>query len=276
MPKLTGWRRIASAIWRAPADPQIYGALEIDATKLVAAIDTLRAAGHHVTPTHFVGKALAHALVEVPDLNGQIFGGRIVPRPTVDIFFITAVKGGEDLSGVKVIDTPSRSVIEVAAELGTRSSALRRGEDREFSLTKRTMDALPHPLLRLAVRAAAAITHRGHDLGALALHAHPFGSAMVTSIGMFGVPHGYAPLAWLYGVPVIVLVGELAERPVVVDHRVVVRPILPITATLDHRYVDGWHVSRAMKAFRSYLEDPAAFEPALAQAAVSPLRASST
>ncbi len=265
MAKLTGWRRIASAIWRAPSDPQIYGALEIDATRLLAAIAALRAAGHHVTPTHFVGKALAHALVEVPDLNGQIFGGRIVPRPTVDIFFITAVKGGEDLSGVKVVDTPSRSVSEVADELATRSAALRTGEDREFSLTKRTMDALPYPLLRVAVRAAAAFTHRGHDLGALALHAHPFGSAMVTSIGMFGVPHGYAPLAWMYGVPVIVLVGELAERPVVVDHRVVARPTLPVTATLDHRYVDGWHVSRAMKTFRSYLEDPFAFEPTIPQ-----------
>lgn len=264
MARLTGWRRIAGAIWGAPSDPQIYGALDVDATALLAAMETLRAAGHKVTPTHFVGRALAHALVEVPDLNAQIFGGRIVPRASVDIFFITAVKGGQDLSGVKVVDTPSKSVVAVAAELATRSGALRRGEDKEFSLTKRTMDALPHPILKVMVRAAAWLTHRGVDLKAMALRAHPFGSAMVTSVGMFGLPQGYAPLAWMYGVPILVLVGELGERAVVVDHEVVVRPILPITATLDHRYVDGWHISRAMKAFRGYLENPAAFEPDLA------------
>ena len=263
MARLTGWRRIAGAIWGDPSDPQIYGALDIDATALLAATKTLQDLGHKVTPTHFVGRALAQALVAVPDLNAQIRGGRIIPRPTVDIFFITAVKGGQDLSGVKVVDTPSKSIVAVAAELASRSGALRRGEDKEFSLTKRTMDALPHPILKVIVRAAAALTHRGVDLRALALRAHPFGSAMVTSVGMFGLPQGFAPLAWMYGVPIIVLVGELGERAVVVDHEIVVRPILPITATLDHRYVDGWHISRAMKAFRGYLEDPATFEPEL-------------
>ena len=34
-----------------------------------------------------------------------------------------------------------------------------------------------------------------------------------------------------------------------------------ISATIDHRYVDGWHVSRAMAAFREYLAAPDRFEP---------------
>jgi pyruvate dehydrogenase E2 component (dihydrolipoamide acetyltransferase) len=263
MARLTGWRRIAGAIWGDPRDPQIYGALDIDASALLGAMEKLRAAGHHVTPTHFVGRALAQALVEVPDLNAQIRGGRILPRKSVDIFFITSVKGGNDLSGVKCVDVPSKSVVAIAAELAARSGALRRGEDKEFSLTKRTMDALPHPILKLMLRAAAMLSHRGVNLKAMALKAYPFGSGMVTSVGMFGLPQGFAPLAWMYGVPILVLVGELGERAVVVDHEIVVRPILPITATLDHRYVDGWHISRAMKAFRGYLQNPAEFEPEL-------------
>src|SRR5688572_21650934 len=111
MARLTGWRRIAGAIWGDPSDPQIYGALDIDATRLLAATARLQELGHKVTPTHFVGRALAQALVEVPDLNAQIRGGSIIPRPTVDIFFITAVKGGQDLSGVKVVDTPAKSIV---------------------------------------------------------------------------------------------------------------------------------------------------------------------
>ncbi len=61
------------------------------------------------------------------------------------------------------------------------------------------------------------------------------------------------------------LVGEITERAVVVDHQVVVRSVLPITATIDHRYVDGWHVSRLMRAFKAYLAAPDQFEPELAR-----------
>jgi pyruvate dehydrogenase E2 component (dihydrolipoamide acetyltransferase) len=67
----------------------------------------------------------------------------------------------------------------------------------------------------------------------------------------------------MYDVPLLLLVGEITERPVVEAGAVVARPILPITATIDHRYADGWHVSRALIAFREYLADPSAFEPRL-------------
>ncbi|MCZ7686070.1 MAG: 2-oxo acid dehydrogenase subunit E2 [Sandaracinaceae bacterium] len=100
----------------------------------------------------------------------------------------------------------------------------------------------------------------------LGLHSNPFGSAMITSVGMFGIPQGYAPIAWLYGVPLLVLVGELTERALVVDHQVVARPVLPLGATIDHRYADGWHMSKALAAFREYLAAPERFEPGVAMA----------
>jgi hypothetical protein len=59
----------------------------------------------------------------------------------------------------------------------------------------------------------------------------------------------------------LLLVGEIADKPVVVDGRVEIRPILPITATIDHRYADGWHISQLLKPFRAYLADPSPFEP---------------
>jgi pyruvate dehydrogenase E2 component (dihydrolipoamide acetyltransferase) len=101
---INGWRRIAGAMWRAPDDPQIYGSLDIEARPVSAYIQRARAAGHHVTPTHLVGRALAHCLVEVPELNARIRRGRARPRSSVDVFFITAVDGGHDLSGVKIHD----------------------------------------------------------------------------------------------------------------------------------------------------------------------------
>ncbi|HEY8430481.1 MAG TPA: 2-oxo acid dehydrogenase subunit E2 [Sandaracinaceae bacterium] len=264
MQPLTGWRRVASAIWRAPNDPQIYGTLDAEASAVVAYVEKARAAGHHVTPTHLVGRAVAHALSAVPDLNVRIVGSSAIPRKSIDIFFITAVSGGHDLSGVKVRNADDKSAAAIADELGARARRLRDGRDPEFARTKRVMDRLPRPLLKLATRATKLVTETlALDVPPLGLHASPFGSAMVSSVGMFGLPHGFAPLAWIYDVPLIVLVGELAERPLVVDHEVVARPVLPLCATIDHRYVDGWHVSKALAAFREYLAAPERFEPPL-------------
>jgi pyruvate/2-oxoglutarate dehydrogenase complex dihydrolipoamide acyltransferase (E2) component len=98
--RLTGWRKIAGAIWDAPADPQIHGSLELDATAMLAFIAAARARGEHVTTTHLVGRAVAQALVAVPELNVRLVGDRAIDRGSVDVFFITAVAGGQDLTGV--------------------------------------------------------------------------------------------------------------------------------------------------------------------------------
>lgn len=263
--RLSGWRRIANAIWRAPSDPQIYGALDVDATAAQRFIEQARAAGHHLTPTHLVGRALAHALKQVPDLNVRLLGGHALARPTVDIFFITAVHGGHDLSGVKVVDLPAKSAAALAAELGRRAGEQKAGRDPEFTASKAAMDALPMPLLRLGVRLVAFASETLQlELGPLGLHPSPFGGAMVSGVGMFGLPRGFAPLSWMYDVPVLALVGEIAEQAVVVDGRVEARPVLPLAITVDHRYVDGWHLAAAVRALREYLEAPARFEPAFA------------
>ena len=263
-PRVTGWRRIANAMWHAPDDPQIFGALDIDAEPLLDYIRRAKRAGEHVTPTHIVGRAVAHALSIVPELNVRIRRGRVIPRPSIDVFFITAVARGHDLSGIKVEGVDRKTVLAVARELDTRSGALKRGEDREFARTKSLMDALPPPLLRGALRLSALLTQDFQlDIPLLGLHPSPFGSAMITSIGMLGLPQGFAPLAWMYDVPLLVLVGELTSRAVVVDGRVEAREILPITATIDHRYADGWHISKLMAAFREYLAAPDKLEPAL-------------
>lgn len=262
MQKLTGWRRVANAMWRAPNDPQIYGTLDVDATAINAFIERATARGQHLTVTHLVGRAVAQALVKVPDLNVRIVGTRAIPRRSVDIFFITAVGHGHDLSGVKVPHVDRLSAFEVASELDRRARELKGGKDPEFLRAKSMMDALPKPLLRLALRSTKAVAETlDFDVPPLGVHRNPFGSAMITSVGMFGLPQGFAPLTWMYGVPLLVLVGELTERALVIDHQVVARPVLPLTATIDHRYVDGWHVSHALAAFRGYLEAPERFEP---------------
>lgn len=264
----TGWRRVASGMWRPPNDPQIFGILEVEASALLAFVARARERGAHVTLTHLVGRAVAHALHEVPDMNVHLVHGRVRPRPSVELFFIAAVGGGRDLSGVKVEDADRKSAVEIARELGTRGPELREGRDAHFARSKRLMEALPFPLLRPVLRFIAWLTaDRAVSVPALGLQARPFGSAMVSSVGMFGLPIGFSPLAWMYRVPLLVFAGQVQDKPVAVDGRVEVRPVLPLTASIDHRYVDGWHISRFHRALTDYLAHPEAHEPAVPEAA---------
>ncbi|HYU56994.1 MAG TPA: 2-oxo acid dehydrogenase subunit E2 [Actinomycetota bacterium] len=260
--KLGGWRKIASAMWGPPDDPQVYGILEFDATNVLAYQARARAAGHHVTATHFVGRALAVALHDVPDFNVRIVKGKVIPRETVDIFFITAVEGGRELSGVKIERTDEKPVTEVADELSDRATRMKAGDDPEFAKTKRSIAGMPRRLLRPSMRLSAWIAgDHNRRIKSLGVKASPFGSAMVTSIGMFGISQGFAPLARFYRMPLLVLVGEITDKPMAVEGRVEVRPVLPLTATIDHRYADGWHISQLLRPFKAYLGDPSGFEP---------------
>ena len=103
MGKMTTRRKLAIATWSAPQEGNIYGKLTVDVTNALRYIDDRReASGEKVTITHLVGKAVANALAEAPDLNGRIVFGSFVPHETVDVTFLVVLDGGSDLAKVKV------------------------------------------------------------------------------------------------------------------------------------------------------------------------------
>ena len=262
--KIRGWRKITSATWGHPNDPQIYGDLEIDATAALAFIEKTREqTGTKLSVTHLAGKAVAYALGENPDLNVRMYRNHFIQRDTVDVFFIVSTEAGSELSGVKVERADEKPVIEIAKELAGRAGRIRTDEDVEFGKTKRMLDRTPRKLLGVSLRVAAWLTaDRDLDMPERGLPRQAFGSAMVSSVGMFGIQHAYAPLSPYYRIPFLILVGEVALKPTVVDGQVVARPMFTISATMDHRYLDGFHAARLGKSARAYLEDPGSFEPA--------------
>ena len=73
---------------------------------------------------------------------------------------------------------------------------------------------------------------------------------------MFGIKYGFAPLVPAMRLSCLIGVGRAEERAVVVDGKVVVRTILPLTATLDHRVIDGFHAGKLAATLTSLLADP--------------------
>lgn len=260
--RLHGWRKVAGASWGAPRDPQFFGDLDIDAQGLLDLQQRLREdQGVHVTLTHLVGRAVAHGLGEVPSLRVRVAFGREHPRETIDVFFIVATDSGRDLTGVKVCRADEKSVVEVARELDARRTAISSGGDAAFGRSKMMFDLLPSRVLRGALRLGAWLTSDlGLDLRALGMPREAFGSAMVTSVGMWGVTRAYAPLAAYYRVPVLVCVGAVGERPASVQGTIVSRPMLTLTATFDHRLVDGYQAARFAEAVQEYCLHPQRYE----------------
>jgi hypothetical protein len=263
--RVHGWRKLAGAAWGRPRDPQFYGDLELDAGALLSYIEQARrAAGVHMTVTHLAGRAVAHGLTVVPELRVRLARGREHPRDSVDVFFIVTAAGGQELTGIKVCAADRKSAVQIADEVTRRCAAIEAGNDPDLGRGKALLTRLPPGPLRAALHLGAWLTSDLNlDLSRLGMPRQAFGGAMITSVGMWGVSRAYSPLAHYYRVPLLVLVGTVRKMPVAVDDKVVVRPMLTLTATFDHRYVDGFHAAQFAGAVRSYCQDPALFEPAL-------------
>jgi pyruvate dehydrogenase E2 component (dihydrolipoamide acetyltransferase) len=251
-------RKLAIATWGPPDEGNIYGKLTLDAGEAQRYVDHVRATtGEKATLTHVIGKCIALALAKAPGLNGRIVLGRFEPFTAVDVTFLVALEGGKDLAKVKMADLDKRPVTEVAAELRKRAEKLRAGQDDEFEKSKGIINLLPTWLLRPILRFTGWLTGSlGVSLPALGLEPFPFGSCIITSVGMLGVEEAFAPHTPFARVPVLVLVGAVRDQAVVRDGAVVPRPMLTITATVDHRFVDGFQLGTLAKTVRETFEDP--------------------
>ena len=96
----------------------------------------------------------------------------------------------------------------------------------------------------------------GVSLASLGVPEDPFGSLLVTDIGSYGLDVGYPALLPLSSASCIVAVGQVSQRAVVRDGEVVARPILPLSATFDHRIADACHAGALVRAARRYIEHP--------------------
>ena len=83
-------------------------------------------------------------------------------------------------------------------------------------------------------------------------------SDFVTSVGTLGIGHAFAPLVPMTRLSVNVALGQVEERAVVEDGKVVARPVVPLTATFDHRVIDGYQAGRLGETFRDIMRRPAA------------------
>ncbi|MBW2146306.1 MAG: 2-oxo acid dehydrogenase subunit E2 [Deltaproteobacteria bacterium] len=80
--------------------------------------------------------------------------------------------------------------------------------------------------------------------------------------GTFSITN-YGSIGGLFGVPIInhpevaiLGMGRIQEKPIVVDGKIEIRKILPLSLSFDHRVVDGAETARFLNTVIDHLENP--------------------
>ncbi len=253
-------RKIAIATWRASHEGRLYARMAVDATPLLAYSASLKAAtGVPVSPATIVGLAFQRGIEQIGAFHHRVAFGRLIPFSSYDVAFAVDIEGGDDLAPTKVRNADSKTVVEVSRELIAGAQRLRDRADKDFRTSNGIARLLPWFLLR-PMLSVASLLNGGIGVRAFGQPAHPLGSLFVTNIGSFGLDEGYVAPVPFARVPLYVCTGAIADAPMAVDGQVVVRPQLVITATADHRIVDGAHAAALARLVRGYLAAPATLD----------------
>ncbi len=259
--KTSSWRRLAPHVWGRPQDPTVYGVLELVVDRALPYLEALsERTGTKIRLTHLVTKGLGLAIERNPDANGVISSGRVQVRSSVDIFVQVATEGGRDLSGTKICDIDRKSLAEIAREIAARAESVRNHRDPGVERTKGMVQRLPNFVLGRVVRLLESLIYDWQlDLARFGIEPDQFGSAMVSNIGNFegfGMSFALAPLVPISRVPIVVLIGQVQRKPVVEDDQVVVRSVVTLGCTFDHRMIDGAQGTSMAAMLREVVEDP--------------------
>ncbi len=194
---------------------------ELDASRLVDLRKSLaplaEARGVKLSYLPFVMKALVQVFREFPTLNA------VMDEANFDLI----VRGNVNI-GIAT-DTPAGLFVPVIKDVQAKS------------------------LLQLAAEIAD-VTQRTRE-GKAKLDELSGGTFTITSVGNIGGRFATPIL----NTPEVAILGlnQIHDRPVAVDGQVVIRPMMYLSPSFDHRVIDGAVAARAVSALKAILENPA-------------------
>jgi pyruvate dehydrogenase E2 component (dihydrolipoamide acetyltransferase) len=254
----TPWRITASAIYKAPVDGRTYGTYEIDVTDTLAFIEKRKSEGVRITLTQMFAAALGRSLkYDVPDLNCYLRRGKFIARPDEMVFVSVYMKETREMDGFLVRKAGDKTVTEISEEMHKKVERTRKHGDDKATRNKNVLAKIPWPFRNWLFRIIKWITmDMGVPIKSMKLEPNSFGSAMVTNIGTHGLQFGFAALFPASNIPIVVIMGKYEDKPVVRNGEIVIRKIMPVAGTFDHRIVDGSQGGRLASAIVKYFADP--------------------
>lgn len=193
---------------------------EIDVTQLESLRQNLNAhrnAESSFSYLPFIALALAKVLPRFPQCNARYDAERQALMQHRDLHLGIATQTSSGLKVPVVRDVGSRSLDELAQEIRRVSEATRNNTAKREELSGSTLT--------------------------------------LTSLGKLG---GIASTP-LVNAPEVCIIGvnKAVERPVVERGSIVVRRMMNLSTSCDHRFVDGYDAASLVQALKEYLEQPA-------------------
>lgn len=258
----SAFRKIALGTWRTAYDPSVYGVISIKMDEALRYLEAFREkTGKRLTVTHMVAKAIGAMLDQVPDANALLRWNNIYERDRVTVFFQVVMEnpdtGQLDLSGAAIYDPHEKSLEEIVDDFTAKVSRVRSGTDEEFKSSRSIMSRIPQfavgPMLKLTSFLSYTLNL---DMTWAGMPNDLFGSVMITNVGSLGLPYALVPLVPYSRVPLLLALGSIDERAVVEDGKIVVRKVMDIGATFDHRILDGGHAAKMRRIVAEWMEHP--------------------
>jgi len=249
----TNWRKVAGTIYEAPRDSKIFGSVELDMTQADAFIKKKRKEGIKVTYTHIMAALISRALAfDVPELNAYYVRGGVKARKSVDVMVSALINNDSEMGSLKIESAHSRTINEIVDDFKVDIKKTRNGDESISS--KNLLAYIPWPLRKLFfyfVRLLSVVL--GIELKFLGLHNNSFGSYILSNIGSVGLDVGFAALMPAASLPMVVVIGKCEDKPVVRGGEIVIRKMLSVGVSLDHRIVDGVHGGLLFRAVKKRL-----------------------
>ncbi len=248
----TPWRVAAAAIYTTPTDSRVYGSLDIDVTDARRYIDEKREAGTKLTMTHLVTAVVSRAVAfDVPEMNCYIRRGRVIGRRHIDAMVPVAMSDEGGVTSVIIEDAHAKPVTTIAEEIREKAQTVRSGGESKAARNKYLLNRIPWPLRRPVFLVLKWITvDLGFEIKALGLSAHSFGSFVISDIGSHGLKTGMTGLMPAAKIPAVIVLGKVEEKPVVKNGNIVIRTMLPLTGTFDHRIMDGAQIGKLARGIQ--------------------------
>ena len=223
-PVLGVQRAMADAMVRSAfTAPHVTEWVEVDVSRTLDLVTKLRAnaayEGIRVTPLTIVAAAVIHAVRKYPRINAT---------------WVESSQGADIVTHRDVhlgiaADTPRGLLVPSVKAAG----------------------AMELPVLARSIHALIETARAGRSTPADLTG----GTITITNVGVFGVDGGTPIIN--PGESAILAMGRILDRPWVVDGAIVVRPILQLSFSFDHRVIDGALGSRALVSMANFLTDPA-------------------
>jgi hypothetical protein len=243
------------------------------AEKLLAWLERVKErTGANITHAAVAGCFIG--LASTPRMNRFVVGNRLYERDGRWISFSMKrqkMDRAAQLSTVKLRIEDGESFAglckRINAGIGVERSGKKTRTDKELDF----FAMIPRPVMR----AGAALLMKLDEFGLLPrsyIEQDPmFTSIFLANLGSLGMGAGYHHLFEYGNCPLFIMLGQIEDKPVVEDGRVVVGKVLHVRFTYEERIDDGLNARFGIEALVRVLEDPERWLGAMDEASDFPM-----